>query len=103
MTHKGFVDTLGRFGCIPVEAVGEIFDPNFHEAVSQEESTKHEINTVLRELQKGYTLKDRLLRPAMVVVSKHPSRQANTTHEAEASGEAAEAGSEEIKIKVRKT
>ena len=103
MTHKGFVDTLGRFGCIPVEAVGKIFDPNFHEAVSQEESTKHEINTVLRELQKGYTLKDRLLRPAMVVVSKHPSREANTNHEAEAAGAAAEAGSEEIKIKVRKT
>jgi len=101
MTLKGFVDSLGRFGCTPVKAVGEIFDPNFHEAVSQEESTKHEANTVLRELQKGYTLKERLLRPAMVVVSKRPTREDSGTNE-EATGEAAEADTGEVKIKVRK-
>ena len=102
MTHKGFLDTLGRFGCTPVKAVGEIFDPNFHEAVSQEESTEHEANTVLLELQKGYTLKDRLLRPAMVVVSTHPNQEASTTHEEKAAGEAAKAGKGKVKIKVRK-
>ena len=102
MTLKGFVDTMGRLGCNPVKAVGEIFDPNFHEAVSQEESTKHEANTVLRELQKGYTLKDSLLRPAMVVVSKRPNREASGTYEDEATGEAAAADTGEVKIKVRK-
>ncbi|MBT8406749.1 MAG: nucleotide exchange factor GrpE [Deltaproteobacteria bacterium] len=101
MTLKGFVDTMGRLGCNPVKAVGEIFDPNFHEAVSQEHSTKHEANTVLRELQKGYTLKERLLRPAMVVVSKRPNGEDSGTHE-EATGEATEADTGEVKIKVRK-
>ena len=73
MTLKGFTDTLARFGCTPVEAIGKPFDPNFHEAVSQEESSEVEPNTVLKELQKGYLLKERLLRPAMVIVSKPAS------------------------------
>ncbi|NIQ91603.1 MAG: nucleotide exchange factor GrpE, partial [Deltaproteobacteria bacterium] len=47
MTLKGFLDTLARFGCTQVEATGKPFDPNFHEAVSQEESADHEPNTVL--------------------------------------------------------
>lgn len=101
MTLKGFVDTLARFGCVPVQAVGESFDPNFHEAVSQEESTEHEANTVLRELQKGYTLKERLLRPAMVVVSKCSKREDSGRHEG-ATGEAVKADSGEVKIKIRK-
>lgn len=101
MTLKGFVDTVSRFGCTPVKAVGETFDPNFHEAVSQEQSTKHEANTVLRELQKGYTLKERLLRPAMVVVSKRPNGEDSGTHK-EVTGEATEADTGEVKIKVRK-
>ena len=53
MTLKGFKDTLARFGCTPVEAMGKPFDPNFHEAVSQEERSTEESNTVVRELQKG--------------------------------------------------
>ena len=73
MTLKGFTDTLARFGCTPLEAIGKPFDPNFHEAVSQEESSEVEPNTVLKELQKGYLLKERLLRPAMVIVSKPAS------------------------------
>jgi molecular chaperone GrpE len=101
MTLKGFVDTMGRFGCTPVKAVGKIFDPNFHEAVSQEQSKKHEANTVLRELQKGYTLKERLLRPAMVVVSKRPNGEDSGTHE-ETTGETTEADTGEVRIKVRK-
>jgi hypothetical protein len=56
-----------------LEAVGKTFDPNFHEAVSQEENSEVEPNTVLKELQKGYVLKKRLLRPAMVIVSKPAS------------------------------
>jgi molecular chaperone GrpE len=83
MTHKGFLDSLGRFGCNQVEAVDEAFDPNLHEAVSQEESDRHKANTVLRELQKGYMLKERLLRPAMVVVSKPPSQVENDSENQE--------------------
>lgn len=54
----------------PIQAVGEPFDPAFHQAMCQEESTDHPPNTVAREFQKGYLIHDRLLRPAMVVVSK---------------------------------
>ena len=101
MTLKGFLDTLTRFGCTPVEAAGKPFDPNFHEAVSQEESADHEPNTVLRELQKGYMLKERLLRPAMVLVSKRTSQQDNATGE-QTTAKAAAANSGEVKIKVKK-
>jgi len=101
MTLKGFLDTLTRFGCTPVETAGKPFDPNFHEAVSQEESADHEPNTVLRELQKGYMLKERLLRPAMVLVSKRTSQQDNATRE-QTTAKAAEANSGEVKIKVKK-
>jgi len=72
MTLKGLLDTLTRFGVAPVESLGKPFDPNLHHAISQQESDKHPENTVLRELQKGYTLRERLIRPAMVVVSKKP-------------------------------
>jgi molecular chaperone GrpE len=73
MTLKGFIDTLARFGCTPLAAIGKTFDPKFHEAVSQDESSEVEPNTVVTELQKGYILKERLLRPAMVIVSKPAS------------------------------
>jgi molecular chaperone GrpE len=72
MTLKGFGDTLAKFGCVPFDSVGKAFDPNYHEAVMQQESPEHPENTVLQELEKGYTLNDRLLRPAKVVVSKAP-------------------------------
>jgi molecular chaperone GrpE len=101
MTLKGFLDTLTRFGCTQVEAAGKPFDPNFHEAVSQEESADHEPNTVLVELQKGYMLKERLLRPAMVLVSKRSSQQDTTTRE-QPKAENAAANNGEVKIKVKK-
>jgi molecular chaperone GrpE len=72
MTLKGFLDVLGRYGCVPFDAVGKSFDPNVHEAVAQQESAEHEELTVLNEFQRGYTLNDRLIRPAMVLVSKAP-------------------------------
>ena len=53
----------------PVDAIGKPFDPNFHQAMMQEDSDRHPPNTVVRELQKGYLIHDRLLRPAMVAVS----------------------------------
>ena len=54
----------------PIQALGEPFDPTFHQAMCQEESADHPPNTVVQEFQKGYLIHDRLLRPAMVVVSK---------------------------------
>ena len=101
MTLKSFLDTLTRFGCTQVEAEGKPFDPNFHEAVSQEESADHEPNTVLNELQKGYMLKERLLRPAMVLVSKRSSKQDTDSRE-QTTAENAESNSGEVKIKVKK-
>jgi len=54
----------------PIQALGESFDPAFHQAMCQEESSDQPPNTVVQEFQKGYLIHDRLLRPAMVVVSK---------------------------------
>ncbi len=70
MTLKKLVKILGDFGLKQIESLEKTFDPNFHQAVMQEETDKHSQNTVIKELQKGYILNERLLRPAMVVVSK---------------------------------
>jgi molecular chaperone GrpE len=72
MTLKGLKDSLKKFGVIPMDALEKPFDPNFHQAVSQEASDKYPENIVTQELQKGYMLGERLLRPPMVVVSKKP-------------------------------
>ncbi len=70
MTHKEIVKFLESFNVKPVEAQGKPFDPVFHQAVTQQESNDYPDNTVINELQKGYLLHDRLIRPSMVVVSK---------------------------------
>ncbi len=59
---------------MPFEAIGKAFDPNYHEAVMQEDSNDVPENTVLQELQKGYTLHSRLLRPSIVVVSRRGTK-----------------------------
>jgi len=71
MTMKSFIDVLARFGAAPFESVGCSFDPNRHEAVIQERNPDYPDMTVTREFQKGYTLRDRLLRPARVGVSRN--------------------------------
>jgi molecular chaperone GrpE len=101
MTLKGFIETLARFGCTVLETIGKTFDPNFHEAVSQEESSKVEPNTVLKELQKGYMLKERLLRPAMVIVSK-PASEAERDARDQKPTDTERAKNGEVKIPVRK-
>ena len=73
LTLKSFLDTLEKNGVERVEALNQPFDPNFHEAVSQAENNAVEPGTVVNELQKGYTLNKRLIRPAMVVVSRKSS------------------------------
>jgi molecular chaperone GrpE len=70
MTRRGLVSTLEKFGLRPLESVGEPFDPNFHEALAMEASSEVPEQKVLKEYEKGYFLKDRLLRAAKVVVSK---------------------------------
>jgi molecular chaperone GrpE len=63
---------LNRVGVTAIEAKGQKFDPHVHEAVLREETTEHEDNTVLLELKRGYLFKDRLLRPAQVIVAVRP-------------------------------
>jgi len=69
---KHLLQSLERFGVSSFTAVGEKFDPNRHEAVIQVESSEHEPNTVIAESQKGYFLRDRLLRPSLVTVTRMP-------------------------------
>ncbi|MGQ9921175.1 MAG: nucleotide exchange factor GrpE [Desulfobacca sp.] len=69
---KGFRQAIARFGVTPIEALGEKFDPAFHNAVMLQEDDSVADQTVIQELQKGYMLKNRLLRPAMVVVARKP-------------------------------
>jgi len=70
MIFKQMYDALERKGVSKIDAVGEIFDPNIHEAVVQTTSDEHPENTVVAELQKGYMLHDRVVRPSMVAVSR---------------------------------
>ena len=74
LIYKQLQDALAKLGVKPISAQGEPFDPRFHEAVEMVESTDVEDDHVLDELQRGYLLKDRLLRPAMVRVAKNPNR-----------------------------
>ncbi len=69
MVHKQLMDTLARYGVEPIHALGEPFDPNFHEAIMQQPSAEHPEGTVVAELGKGYKLHDRVLRPSKVAVS----------------------------------
>ena len=74
LTLKSFQDVLKKFQVEPVDPVGEPFDPQRHQAMSLIDNPDAEPNTVLAVMQKGYTLNERLLRPAMVVVSKAPAK-----------------------------
>lgn len=73
LTHKEFTSTLMRQGIEVVEPQGEPFNPEHHQAISMQEQADAEPNSVLQVIQKGYLLNGRLLRPAMVVVSKSTS------------------------------
>jgi len=70
MTHKEILKVFEKFKVKPISAKGQPFDPTFHEAVMQEETDEYPANTVINELQKGYLIHDRLLRPSMVVVAR---------------------------------
>jgi len=70
-----FLKALEKFGAVPFNAMGEGFDPARHEAMGQMESAEHPPNTVVQVLQKGCLLNDRLLRPALVMVSRVPQEK----------------------------
>ncbi len=70
MVQRQFLEAVSKEGLEMIAAEGEVFDPNFHQAVMQEQDADKESGIVLRELQKGYKLKDRVLRPAMVSVNE---------------------------------
>ncbi len=73
LTLKGLKDTLIKSGLEEVKAQEESFDPCYHHAVSEQEDEKVKAGLICHELQKGYTFNQRLIRPAMVVVSKGKS------------------------------
>jgi molecular chaperone GrpE len=70
LIHGKLHDLLGKYGVKPIDALGADFDPNVHQAVVHESSPDHREGEVIGELRKGYTINDRLLRPAMVKVAK---------------------------------
>jgi molecular chaperone GrpE len=72
LIHKQMLDLLRKRNVMPIEALGKAFDPNVHQAVMHEPSDAHREGEVMQELQRGYMIGDRLLRPAMVKVAKHP-------------------------------
>ena len=70
LIHRQMLDLLRKRGAKPIEALGADFDPNIHQAVVHEPSDQHREGEVMEELQRGYRLGERLLRPAMVKVAK---------------------------------
>jgi molecular chaperone GrpE len=78
MVQKQFQDFLSSAGIEVIDATGQKFDPQLHEAISQEENDKVPEGIVIRQLRKGYKLRDRLIRPANVVVSKGAPVEAST-------------------------
>ncbi len=69
LTLKEILKIFEKYNVIPIKALGKTFDPRYHEAVMREETDKHPENAITNEMQKGYLIHDRLLRPSMVVVA----------------------------------
>lgn len=70
MIHKQLIDLLAKSGATPIEAMGEKFNPEFHEAIMSEENEEVPDETVIGEFQKGYIMNGRVIRPSVVKVSK---------------------------------
>jgi molecular chaperone GrpE len=75
MIHQQLKSAMTDAGLEEINAIGKPFDPNFHEAISQQESADAPEGQVVQQVRKGYKLRDRLLRPASVVVAKKPAGQ----------------------------
>lgn len=72
MVVKQLESSLGQFGVQPIAAVGQMFDPNIHEAITQVPSADHPPLTVLQDVERGYMLHDRVVRPSKVIVASKP-------------------------------
>jgi len=81
MTYKSFLSVIQKFGVSQIEALGTEFDPNLHEALMVQEDTQEPPGRVISQAQKGYLMHNRLMRPAMVVVSKKPELTEEETEE----------------------
>lgn len=73
MIHQQLRNMLLESGLEEIDATGKVFDPNWHEAISQQETNDLPEGKVLQQMRKGYKLRDRLIRPASVVVAKKPA------------------------------
>jgi len=76
MVAQQLLDTLNKFNCTRIEAVGDVFDPNHHEAISQMPSDQYQAGHVIQVVQEGYLLHERVIRPAHVIVSTGPENAA---------------------------
>ena len=72
LLYRQVLDSFSRAGAVPMESEGKPFDPHLHEAISREETSEFEEGMVARELRRGYMFKDKLLRPAQVMVAVPP-------------------------------
>lgn len=70
MIQRQMGQVLEQEGLKPLDSIGQLFNPEFHQAIMQVDSDEHEEGTIVEELQKGYAFKDKVLRPAMVKVTK---------------------------------
>ncbi len=94
MVHKQFLEVLSRYGVEQFSALGKKFDPNFHEAMQEQETAEVPAGHVAMEFMRGYTLQGRLVRPAMVVVAKAPAGAAGLSDGPGAEAAVAGAGAE---------
>jgi molecular chaperone GrpE len=74
---KNMNSFLSEYGLRPIEALGEVFDPRLHEAISIRDDSSLDDNTITAELRKGYILKDRVIRPSLVEISKKQKEMKN--------------------------
>jgi len=73
--NKDLISIFMKNNIKPIESLGKKLDPNFHQAMMEVEDENKEAGTIVQEIQKGFTIKDRLLRPSLVGVSKKPSNK----------------------------
>ena len=73
--NKDLISIFTKNNIKPIESLGKKLDPNFHQAMMEVEDENKEVGTIVQEIQKGFTIKDRLLRPSLVGVSKKPSNK----------------------------
>ena len=85
--NKDMVSILSKNGIKPIESIGKKLDPNLHQAMMEIEDDKKEPGTIIQEIQKGFMMKDRLLRPALVCVSKKAQKIAENSEKNEEKSE----------------